>query len=113
MFGAPAASSEAHPVAPAPLPPAAGPPIGGSATQAFSIPPSTPVVLPQGPSEYTRMMSAPPASIPQAPQIPAAPLPAAPQLPAKAPPSSRLRTGILMLLAFLAGGLLVFLFLRR
>jgi len=161
LSGAPAPAPSAPPATP---PPSYVP--GGGATQAFRTSPgSVPSAAPQGPSEYTRLISVP--SMPGAPQPPAAPTPpiqnpamqmpgmqmpgtpqmgmpqmpymqqpAAPQMPyipqpvmpqapppqvAPAPPvkapasnsANRVLIAIFCLLAFLAGGIVVYLLARR
>jgi len=90
--------------------------------------------VPQGPSEYTRMMSTP--QVPQAPQMPQMPqvpqmsLPQAPQMnvpqapqlnmpqaptapPAKGISTNMLLIGIFCLLAFLAGGFIVYVLVHK
>ncbi len=147
MFGTGALADPA-PQSPAPPPPpsnAYGP--GGGATQAFAVNPSASSAgAPQGPSEFTRMISTPanlappPGGVPPAAPIPGmppmgfagvpmptAPAPppmpqvAAPALPAPAPPAgvsagksaNILLIVIFCLLAFLAGGVVVYLIVRR
>jgi len=86
MFG-PGALSDAPPAVPAaqaPSPPASYGP-GGGATQAFRVTPgSAPVATPQGPSEYTRMISVPSnlAAPPAAAPMPGMPRMGIPQMPA-------------------------------
>ena len=89
----------AGPAAPPPAPPASYGP-GGGATQAFrSVPGSAPAAAPQGPSEYTRMISvpsnpgAPPPprrrAAPPAAQMPGMPQMGMPQMPYMQPPACR------------------------
>ena len=140
LSGAPGPAPAPPPAAPAPPPPASYGP-GGGATQAFRAAPSyPPAAVPQGPSEYTRMMSAPsnlappPAAAPPAAQMPGMPQMGMPQMPYMQPPamphvappqvtiapvsapaaksSNTLLIVIFCLLAFLAGGIVVYLLVR-